>query len=101
MYLKTPPLALSKNQLLILHNTENYDNFAYSFLNSMIYSRSTASKMINDKFMVKSIDEMIGESEVFTSINAIAAEFFLNSKKLIVFCKPFRSRRSTGFNLSS
>jgi hypothetical protein len=52
----------------------------------MIYSRSNASKMINDKFMVKSIDEMIGESEVFTSINAIAAEFFLNSKKLIVFC---------------
>lgn len=56
--------------------------------------------MINDKFMARSIDELIWESEVFTSIDAIASEFFLDSEKLVVFGESFGSGRSTSFDLS-
>ena len=47
--------------------------------------------MLNDKFMARSIDEMIWESEVFTSINSVAAKLFFNSEDLVVFGESFRS----------
>jgi len=56
--------------------------------------------MLNDKFMARSIDEMIWESEVFTSINAVASELFFDSEDLVVFGESFRSRGSTSFDLS-
>ena len=47
--------------------------------------------MLNDKFMARSIDEMIWESEVFASINSVASELFFNSEDLVVFGESFRS----------
>merc|ERR1712156_438477 len=40
-------------------------------------------------------------SEVFTSKFCVSSKLFLNSEELIIFCQPFRTAWSSGFNLTS